>query len=183
MRGFPIEPHKFRIYKARLVSEYTVNTGRVLEVGCGLRHYKRFCRAAEYVGIDLNTSLRPDVWASADHLPFRETCLDLVIMFDVIEHVSDVDSALAEAARVLRHNGKVLLTTPNTLGFGIYDSYADKTHKHHFTWQSMEKILSLNGLRVVKRIPLHLHIFWPFRVIHSKILLRLQQSICLVAQK
>lgn len=171
------------MYKARLVSECIENKGRVLEVGCGLCHYRSFCRGDDYIGVDVNTSLRPDVWASANNLPFRNSCFDVVIMLDVIEHVVDVDSALAEVVRVLRTNGKLVITTPNTFGFGFYDSYVDKTHKHHFTWRAMVKILTRNRLKIVKRVPLHLHIFWPLRLIQSKLFLPLQQSICLVAEK
>ncbi|MEM4288407.1 MAG: class I SAM-dependent methyltransferase [Candidatus Caldarchaeum sp.] len=183
MRLFALEPHRFRKYKAELVEEHTKDACRVLEVGCGLGHYKKHARGEDYVGIDLNPMLNPGVVASADNLPFRSSCFDVVIMLDVIEHVEDVDSALEEAVRVLSQRGKLLITTPNTLGFGIYDSYADKTHIHHFSWRGLEKILAKKHLKVERRVPLHLHIFWPLHHIRSKRLLHVQQSICVVASK
>ncbi|MEM4190051.1 MAG: class I SAM-dependent methyltransferase [Candidatus Caldarchaeum sp.] len=183
MRLFALEPHRFRKYKAELVEELTRDAFRVLEVGCGLRHYQKHTRSQDYVGIDVNPMLRPGVVASADNLPFRSTCFDVMVMLDVLEHVADVDSALQEAVRVLSERGKLLITTPNTFGFGIYDSYADNTHIHHFSWKGLEKILAKNNLKVERRIPLHLHIFWPLRHIRSKMLLHLQQSICVVASK
>ncbi|MCS7145806.1 MAG: class I SAM-dependent methyltransferase [Nitrososphaerota archaeon] len=180
MRLLPLEPHRFRQYKAELVGEHTRGVGRVLEVGCGLRHYERYCGGLEYVGLDVNLSMRPSVVASAERLPFRDCCFEVVFMLDVLEHVGDVEAALRECVRVLRRGGRLLVTTPNTTGFGFYDSFADRTHLHHFSWRGLEEILRKSGLSVERRIPLHLHIFWPIR---SRLLMPLQQSICLVARR
>jgi len=177
-RFFPLQPHVFRGYKAELMSVFTSGAGRVLDVGCGERHYEGYCRAGLYVGAYLGS--RPDVVASATALPFREGCFDRVVMFDVIEHVSDVGSALGECRRVLSEKGQLLVITPNTLGFGLYDSFADRTHRHHFTWWGLCKALRRHGFRVLERIPLHLHIFLPLR---RRALLYLQQSICVVAAR
>lgn len=46
--------------------------------------------------------------------PFPDGAFDLVLMCEVIEHLpSDPMGAIAEANRVLRHGGRLLLTTPN----------------------------------------------------------------------
>jgi SAM-dependent methyltransferase len=49
---------------------------------------------------------------AAQCLPFGDASVDVVVMCEVIEHLTDVDGALAEAARVLRHGGTLLLSTP-----------------------------------------------------------------------
>lgn len=180
MRLLSVEPHRFHRYKAELVGEYTRGVDRVLEVGCGLRHYERYCRGAEYVGVDSDSTLKPMVVARAESLPFRESCFEVVVMLDVLEHVGDLEAALRECVRVLRRGGRLLVTTPNTVGFGFYDSFADRTHLHHFSWHSLENTLRKVGLSVERRIPLHLHIFWPIR---SSLLVQFQQSICLVARR
>lgn len=179
----PIEPHRFREYKARLIERYTREVGRVLEVGCGFRHYERFCKGREYVGIDLDPSLRPIIVASAERLPLRDACFETVVMLDVLEHVADFEAALRESARVLASGGRLIIVTPNTAGFGFYDSYADKTHIHHFTWRSLESVLKKYNLAVERRVPLHLHIFWPLCLLRSKLLMPIQQSVCLVARR
>ena len=48
----------------------------------------------------------------ATALPLRDATLDLVTLFDIIEHIPDDTTALAEAYRVLRPGGAVLLTVP-----------------------------------------------------------------------
>jgi SAM-dependent methyltransferase len=104
-------------------------------------------------------------------------------MFDVLEHVADAYGALCEAARVLRDDGRLLLTTPNTLGLGLYDSFADSTHVHHFTWRSVEELLTRAGLSRIFPITLHLHSFWPLNQLRVRALLHVQQSICIVASR
>jgi ubiquinone/menaquinone biosynthesis C-methylase UbiE len=92
-------------------------------------------------------------------------------MFDVLEHIGDVDRVLKECRRVLK------------LGLGFYDSFADSTHIHHFTWYTIKKILLRNGFKVIDRIPLHIHITWPLRRISKRIFQAIQQSICIVCEK
>lgn len=178
-----VEPHRFRLYKAELLEKYSSGLGRVLEIGCGLRWYEKFCRGSEYIGLDRDLSLRPIVQSVAESLPLRDSCVETVVMFDVLEHVSDVRKALRECFRVLKKGGRLVITTPNTFGFGIYDSFADRTHLHHFSWFGLEKKLKEGGMTVEKRIPLHLHIFWPLSHLRSRLLIPFQQSICVVAKR
>jgi len=51
--------------------------------------------------------------ASGEALPLRDGAIGGVAGLDVIEHVSDVGKVLAEADRVLRPGGALVLTTPN----------------------------------------------------------------------
>lgn len=46
-------------------------------------------------------------------LPFETAEFDLVIMLEVIEHVPLADHLVVEISRILRHDGLLLLSTPN----------------------------------------------------------------------
>jgi SAM-dependent methyltransferase len=50
-------------------------------------------------------------------LPIRDGALDVVVNFQVIEHLWDQAGFLAECARVLRPGGTLLVTTPNRITF------------------------------------------------------------------
>lgn len=101
---------------------------RVLDVGCGtgglgpLVHQ----RGAEYVGGDYHRHVlrfaKPGIrqnylQISAVSLPFRDASFDLIVCFDVIEHLVGgyrwQRQFLNEARRVLTRTGLILLTTPN----------------------------------------------------------------------
>lgn len=66
-----------------------------------------------------------------DTLPLKDNFADIVILFDVIEHVKNEQHTLKEINRILKKGGKLLLTTPN---FQILSNVLDLGwyfgHKH-----------------------------------------------------
>lgn len=52
-----------------------------------------------------------------ERLPFADCAFDLVVLDQVLEHVSDQSSVLAEALRVVKPNGAVFIACPNYLCF------------------------------------------------------------------
>lgn len=52
---------------------------------------------------------------SADKLLFENDSFDAVIMIEVLEHVIDDEKTIAEINRVLKSNGKFIVTAPNKL--------------------------------------------------------------------
>jgi ubiquinone/menaquinone biosynthesis C-methylase UbiE len=90
----------------------------VLEVGCGtglvLERIRGFARVAR--GVDISPKMleralerRLDVQlASATALPFADATFDVACSFKVLAHVREIETALAEMARVVRPGGHVL---------------------------------------------------------------------------
>jgi SAM-dependent methyltransferase len=71
------------------------------------------------VGLDIEISRVADLGYASTlvgdgfHLPFAERSFTVVVLAEVLEHLDDPLSLLAEAARVLQPGGRVMLTTPN----------------------------------------------------------------------
>ncbi|MGB6014167.1 MAG: class I SAM-dependent methyltransferase, partial [Nodosilinea sp.] len=64
------------------------------------------------------------VCGDATHLPFADDSFDAVTMFDVLEHIPNDKSAIAEAWRVLKPGGSLLVSTPNeNWQFPYYKSF------------------------------------------------------------
>jgi 2-polyprenyl-3-methyl-5-hydroxy-6-metoxy-1,4-benzoquinol methylase len=63
------------------------------------------------------------VAAMAENLPFRDSCFDVVVGLQVLEHVQDPAAAIREVYRILKPGGWFYLTCPNYLSFyeGHYD--------------------------------------------------------------
>ena len=106
-------------YAATLASER-----RVLDLGCGsgygadeLSHTAGWLVAVDRVRPDPASRrgaacfLRADI----DGLPLAPASFDLVVSFQVIEHLEDPGPYLAAMARLVRPTGTVLITTPNLL--------------------------------------------------------------------
>jgi SAM-dependent methyltransferase len=85
---------------------------RVLDFGAGCMPYRDDFLAAGYgyIGADIDGSC--DIRIDADgRLPLADASVDAVVSFQVLEHVADIAQYLAEARRVLRSDGRLLLST------------------------------------------------------------------------
>jgi len=93
--------------------------GEILDVGCAEGLIRGALRSStRYVGLDYLATAsalyctRPDVYGDACKLPFTDNSFDSVLLLDVLEHIANPELALAEASRVLRPGGRLLLTIP-----------------------------------------------------------------------
>jgi len=105
--------------------ERYVSPGRLLDVGAGPGFLVSVAKARGWdaVGLDLNewaaeharTELDVDVRVgSLDETTFAGEQFDAVTMMDVVEHVPDPDALLAQAARLVRPGGVLVLLTPDS---------------------------------------------------------------------
>lgn len=80
--------------------------------------------ASQRYGLDINRADIRDAWlrfrqrvsylcGTAEALPFPSATFDAIIMSEVLEHTRDEARALAEAARLLRPRGVLILTVPH----------------------------------------------------------------------
>ncbi len=120
-----------RFEAARALLEQVPPPGLLVDVGCGpgesTLYLARALRARRAVGIDISADC---VWfgnqlarandlparfatANATRLPLPTASADLVVSFEMIEHLPNWRAFVADVARVLRPGAHVLLTTPN----------------------------------------------------------------------
>jgi SAM-dependent methyltransferase len=100
------------------------NEARVLDLGCGSGYGTAELseRAPWIVGVDRiepdDSARRPTAHflrADLRGIPLRSRSFDLIVSFQVIEHLVDPTPYLDAIARLLRPDGTALLTTPNRL--------------------------------------------------------------------
>ena len=126
---------------------------RVLDAGCGTGYgtAELAFSASHTVGLDAspealqfahqNCSVPGTafVLGSAMCLPFAKTAFDLVVAFEVIEHLRDYRAFIGETARVLAADGLFIVSSPNKL---YYAESRGKTgpnpfHEHEFEPQEL----------------------------------------------
>jgi ubiquinone/menaquinone biosynthesis C-methylase UbiE len=97
-------------------------TGRqILEVGCGTGHWLEFLKApsAHLTGLDFSAGMLaqakmrlpeiPFVQGTAERLPCGAETFDRVFCINALHHFPDKAAFLAEAHRILRANGMILI--------------------------------------------------------------------------
>lgn len=126
-------PTRFGVDRARVELRLLVDAvaarpaARVLDLGCGDGQLTARAAAvvpgARVLGMDWSRAALDRasgrgvsvVQAELDgvDLPFPDGAFDVVMMNEVVEHLVEVDRAVAEARRVLTPGGFLLLSTPN----------------------------------------------------------------------
>jgi len=116
---------RFRLNKLVHDSCEGRNLGRVLFVGSG-GQLEAFCRqfqSESFTTIDIDAARRPDKVMDISRLDIKDTTIDTIFLLEVLEHVQKPQAAIDECFRVLRENGRVILSTPFV--FGIHDEPSD----------------------------------------------------------
>lgn len=103
----------------------TIEGKRILDLGCGVgafvRRMGQFSPHVYGVDVDAENVARggeqvPNLaLAVGERLPFRDGVFDLVLLHEVLEHVTDDRATLREARRVLAPGGTVVVFCPNRL--------------------------------------------------------------------
>jgi len=128
----------------KIIEKLDIKKGEcILDIGCGRGDFlKRFCLdyGAIGVGIDISReavrqansdsfSGTEFVVAEAERLPFTEDTFDLLISFDVLEHLSSPYDSIIEMSRVLKSGGRALIYTLNCRQFFTWHWWLKKlTH-------------------------------------------------------
>jgi 2-polyprenyl-3-methyl-5-hydroxy-6-metoxy-1,4-benzoquinol methylase len=113
----------------------TLDGAAILDIGCGIGTYVRRFRAFsdDVHGVDVEEERvaeasvdLPNIQvASGEALPFPDDTFDLVFSNEVIEHVADDRQTIAEAVRVTKPGGTIVIFAPNRL-------YPFETHGAYF---------------------------------------------------
>lgn len=113
-----IQQEKYEIVLANIAS-----ANRILDLGCGtgmlLASLEK--RAEFTVGVDMSAQMLGAarkraakaalVLADADHLPFADESFDAVVSVTLLQNMPDPERTVRELARVLRPNGKAIITS------------------------------------------------------------------------
>lgn len=143
-----------------------VGAAPVVDVGCGTSRIIAGLPSALGIDIRLNKLrwLRPRharvAQASGDRLPLRDASIGTLITSEVIEHVSNAEEHLAEAARVLRPGGTLIAGTPDygrplwwviewVYGMILPGAYAHE-HVTRYTRATLAASLAHHGFEVLE---------------------------------
>ena len=124
-------------------------SGKTLDVGSGSKPYKElFKNVTQYIGMDIEVSGHEhskseiDVYYDGKTFPFENNTIDSLVFFEVFEHVFNPEEFLSEITRVVKPQGKCVVTIPFLWGeheqpydFARYSSFG---LKHLFDSHGLE---------------------------------------------
>lgn len=143
----------------------------VLDMGCGSGWFAQLCHDAGVRVVATDIALAGVAGARARfpkaaqfavtdayHAALADDSFDAVVLSEVVEHLEDAAAGLAEAARVTKPGGRVLVTVPyretivEHLCVHCNQLTPANAHLHSFDDDGLHQLLTEAGLR-----PMHIH--------------------------
>lgn len=149
-------------FRRTAVSKYLRDCDIIVDMGCGyhgrfLRWYLKHYSAKQAIGIDFEASGeladKRIIFLKADlngALNLAAASVDLVTSLAVLEHLSKPAWHLAEIYRVLKPDGRLVLTSPSPLAkpvleflaaFSLINREEIQDHKHYFKERELKEML------------------------------------------
>jgi 2-polyprenyl-3-methyl-5-hydroxy-6-metoxy-1,4-benzoquinol methylase len=145
-----------------------VPSGRLLDVGCAAGFFLLAASERyEVAGVELSAfaaqyareefGLQVFTGELAD-TRFDDGAFDVVTLWDVIEHVLEPRAVIAEAARVTRPDGLLVLTTGNIEGrlarrnLERWNLMTPPAHLTFFSPSTLERLLNGSGFEIIRRV-------------------------------
>jgi len=183
-KNYPEEDVVYKSLRGLLRKKFVVEylkylQGSLLDIGCNKGIYVKHYKNGYIFGLDISKEILFKaqkelmnehagtyslVAGDAENLGlFRENSFDNIIFIETLEHLPDPGCAISETFRVLKSNGKILITTPNygkkkpywqTLG--LLKNYVregiirDKYIHTAFKPGELTGLLEKNGFTVIK---------------------------------
>ncbi len=158
-----------------------MNNAVILEVGCSSGFL--LCQIAENlenamaIGSDVVRGPLEKLASTCPHFPlfqfdlvrcpFPDSCVDAVVLLNVLEHIEDDDAALRQVYRILKPGGVAVIEAP--AGPHLYDVY-DKSLRHFRRYALsvlLRKVREAN-LQVVERSHLGFFLYPGFQFVKHK---------------
>ncbi len=177
-------------------------SGKILDIGfaaCSLHEkiMQRFPQK-DVFGVDIesvpdNPNYRQ---GSAEKIPFESAFFDSLLAGELIEHLKKPELFVREANRVLKKNGKMIITTPNrnSMVNRLTRSYYAPLHFSLFSVPELRRLLEKNGFSVEQLFCLpyneesspgsrHKWFYAVRKTLHFFLPISLQEEIVLLARK
>ena len=126
---------------------------KMLEIGCGIGTvvFELSRQGYDVTGTDISQvaieygrakyqGVRLEV-LPAEELPFADGTFDIVLSFDLFEHIARVDRHVSEVGRILKPSGYYLFQTPNKLASVVSETLIHKS----FKWRRVHPSLHSPG--------------------------------------
>lgn len=125
-------------------------SGKLLDVGCGTKPYRKLFNVTGYVGLDIDSESTQkrgiaDYLYDGEKFPFRDADFDSILCNQVLEHVFNPDDFLGEISRVLKPGGKLLLTVPF-----VWDEHEQPYDFARYSSFGLQALLEKQGFKVLQ---------------------------------
>ncbi len=156
----------------RVLIEQYASKGNHLDYGCGTGMFAKVCKDNGWntFGIEPDDDARKfatenngvTAFSSLDKAQtyITETKFNVITLWHVLEHVSDMTTTLSFFKEKLNDNGALIIAVPNCNSYDakyykeFWAAYDVPRHLHHFTEKDMVKLISSYGFKHIQSLPM-----------------------------
>jgi SAM-dependent methyltransferase len=154
-----------------LVKEEEFISPVILDFGGGkgfmFEHCKKYLNDFEYFNADFsmdsvnaskkrlhdNREFQDSIYIERLPLKIEDNSFDIIFLIEVLEHLNDeyLDSTLYEIHRLLKPNGKLVLSTPNDENLDLSKSFCPDCGSIYHKWQHVRTVNKENVIPLLKK--------------------------------
>ena len=169
--------HARRVILSQMIDSLNLpQNAQILEVGCGTGgNLEMLGKFGNISAVEMDETARDIAVRKTrgcyeirtgycpDNIQFSNQRFDLICMFDVLEHIDQDVETLVSIKKLLKHNGRILITVPAYQWlYGAHDKFLH--HKRRYTANQLQRKIEMADLRKV-RISYFNAILFPLAVI------------------
>jgi len=157
-------------YRLSVVIKYIEKDDVILDFGCGVQHYllsrfKHRFKSGFGLDYDIKDYQEGNIvltnYKYQGNLPLECNFFDKIFLLAVLEHIEikDVRALFLEFSRILKKNGRIIITTPTPRCKPILEFIAFKLklvavqevtdHKHYYIGKEINDLAGRSGLKVI----------------------------------
>jgi 2-polyprenyl-3-methyl-5-hydroxy-6-metoxy-1,4-benzoquinol methylase len=161
--------------KFALIKRFHQN-GEILDIGCATGQFLGFMSKHGWksTGIEPDEKTREraisefglQVYPEEQLYVLRKSSFDIITMWHVLEHVSDLNDRLEQIRNLLKPDGIFIVAVPNSNSYdakkyGIHwAGYDLPRHLYHFTKEDIKTLMEKYGFKIVKIFPMRFDAFY-----------------------
>ncbi|NTW33394.1 MAG: class I SAM-dependent methyltransferase [Bacteroidetes bacterium] len=155
--------------KVNLVSYYSKGKS-ILDIGCASGEFLNLFKLKGWKtkGIEPNSNARNfakkeynlDVIDENDINDVSNESIDVITMWHVLEHVSDLNQRMLDLKRILKKDGYLIIAVPNCTSYdaeyyrNFWAAYDVPRHLYHFTPETMQTLVEKYKFSIVNKLPM-----------------------------
>lgn len=159
--------------KINWVCEYTPNKGNILDIGAGTgdfvalaKKYFKESYGIEPSSIARKNALKKNILLFENETQLPQKRFDCITMWHVLEHIPQLEKQILFLKEHLQQGGTLIIAVPNYKSYdakhyqAFWAAYDVPRHLWHFSRQSIEKLFSEQGFRLVGTHPMWFDAFY-----------------------
>ncbi|WP_248724583.1 bifunctional 2-polyprenyl-6-hydroxyphenol methylase/3-demethylubiquinol 3-O-methyltransferase UbiG [Seonamhaeicola sp. ML3] len=172
--------HSVRVFalekKLGLINSFNSENKNLLDVGCGTGDFLMAAKENGWTvsGIEPNEQAREiankktnnSVFETNALLKFEVSSFDVITLWHVLEHLTDLEEQIEIFRKILKPNGIIVVAVPNYYSFDakhykkFWAAYDVPRHLWHFNKTSIKKLFSKFSLDLIKIKPMWFDAFY-----------------------